>query len=366
MKLNTYCLRMKIWPVLTIVAQTAFAGETAKVAKTAAIRAPSASVGMAPQGASISRAAFPASNPGYMVPPNVGVSLMPRNPMAVNPQALPQQANTAGGGASNNMGESLMSALKGLFGGGGDSFKDDPPEDPVKGYSDDHIFASGYKGAGNIGTGLCSAENSGKTQVTRGYCKTLIDLMLHDSTSCAYQELDKIVRYQAGNSGDGIGTLHKYCSQYGSLPDINSKKMAYVQIVAGLITHESGWDAGIVEKGWYKDGRLMQGKGLMQIGEWDNNKRDCERVNASTIKDPEVNLRCGTCIVMENISKDQHIGGGSNDNGSYGAARYFGPFRNAQAVKRNSIADATDRWCEARAKGAPSSQVASLEGNATH
>jgi hypothetical protein len=96
------------------------------------------------------------------------------------------------------------------------------------------------------------------------------------------------------------------------------------------------------------DGKVMAGKGLFQIGVDDGKKSefpDCQGLNDQNINDPETNIRCGACIALTSLAKDNQMGGGVGDDHSTGMARYFGPMRDAQARKRDVIKASVKSWC---------------------
>jgi hypothetical protein len=214
-------------------------------------------------------------------------------------------------------------------------------------YSDRHRFHYGSVGAGNIGSGLCTAKNSNRTQVKAGYCNMLKDILETDGT-CAKRMLDRIIemdsqgKYQNGNLG-GIRDIEKYCSNFSTLKT-SDKRMAFQQILASLIVQESGWRADAREPVWFKNGRPMGGKGLFQIDERDASKPDCHRVDGHVF-DPKINMQCGACIALSNIVRDGTMGHGTGESGARGMARYFGPLRDGQVRKRMAMQGAVNNWC---------------------
>jgi len=229
-------------------------------------------------------------------------------------------------------------------------------------YPDSHIFASGQKGAGNIGNGLCTQKNSDRTQVKNGYCQ-MLDEILNDPKSCAGRSMNLILR-EAGNAGFGVGDLHLYCGEYSQVQDKKQRTYVFLQVLSGLITKESGWNTNAQEPGWTKNGKLMGGKGLFQIGVSDKNKDpDCNALTDTAIFDPRTNLKCGSCIALRNLAMDATMGHGSGESGARGLGRYFGPFRDLQIAKRQDIARAVGSYCQANVRGLDVGLAPSVAGN---
>ncbi|MBX3022847.1 MAG: hypothetical protein KF799_14325 [Bdellovibrionales bacterium] len=224
-------------------------------------------------------------------------------------------------------------------------------------YPDNFKYYYGGKGVGNIGDGLCTAKNVERSQVKLEYCNALSEVLTNeDPMSCAARELNQIINKP-------IGDLNKFCPTYSQLGTPFKKKMMYLQILASLITLESGWNARATEKGWYKNGKLMQGKGLFQIGTWDSSQDpDCVGIGSDAgIYDAKKNIRCGACIALKNLNKDSTIGHGSTDKdcqagGSCGMAAYFGPMRDGQSSKRATMQATVSNWCR-NTTGSSSSDI---------
>lgn len=212
-------------------------------------------------------------------------------------------------------------------------------------YSDNFVFYYGGRGAGKIGNGLCTKENKDKGAPQAqdgGYCEVLRSV-LTDGQSCASRHLQSI-------QNKPIDGIKEYCPNFDQIHDSFQRNMVYLQILASLITAESGWKADAKEKAWLKgDGRSMGGKGLFQIderdaGQDDGPTSDCQDAK-NNVMDPKVNIKCGACIALKNLDKDSTIGKGTGDSGAVGMARYFGPFRDAQSSKSNAIKGAVGAWC---------------------
>jgi hypothetical protein len=214
-------------------------------------------------------------------------------------------------------------------------------------YPKDYKYGYGGQSAGDIGNGLCTAKNSDKAQVKNGYCAILADIITRPDT-CAGRALDNIMFYAGGN-GSGINELDDFCPTYGKLTSVAQKKLVFQQILATLIVQESGWNARAQEKPWTRaDGAQMGGKGLFQIGVSDRSKGgDCAGLNASNILTAEANIKCGACIALSGIAEDRTMGHGTGDSGARGMAQYFGPMRDKQRAKRNSMASAVAQYCRA-------------------
>ena len=308
-------------------------------------------------------------------PTTTQTSLPVAAPIYVAPQqpAQPQQdPNQQQQNASDMM--KMMQSMLGNGGGGGQRDKSGEPDNQEgapddntdwKNYSypDGYKFNSGEKGAGNIGNGLCTENNSGRSQVKNGYCQMLSEI-LRDPSSCANHAMNRILD-EAGSNGSGIGDLNHYCSDFSQLQDSNARSMVFMQVLSGLITKESGWNAHATEPSWSKNGHEMGGKGLFQIGVSDRGQdSDCSGINSSSIYDAKTNLKCGSCIALKNLAKDHTMGHGSGDSGARGLARYFGPFRDMQSNKRNDIARATNAYCQANVGGS-GGHMAPVGGSAT-
>lgn len=210
-------------------------------------------------------------------------------------------------------------------------------------YPDNYKFHYGGRGAGNIGNGLCTAANRNRTQVQNGHCQMLKDI-LGNPASCANREMNRIID-MAGPSGAGVTDLPRYCANWSSYPR-DKKLFFFQQLLAGLITQESGWNAGAIEPSWSKNGIEMQGKGLFQIAVRDRFQDiDCAGLDDSSILQPEPNMKCGACIALKYLAMDRAMGHGTGDLGARGMARYFGPMRDGQSHKRDAIANATNYWC---------------------
>jgi hypothetical protein len=272
----------------------------------------------------------------------------------------------------------LSNMMKGMGdggGGGGDkSDKADPPANTDWSsyqYPDNHVFLSGQRGAGNIGNGLCTESNKSRSQEIsqpgsgESYCQ-MLDEALNQPGSCANREMNDILA-EAGPSGNGVGDLHQYCSTYSELSTGQQKSLVFVQVLATLITQESGWNAHATETPWTKNGAPMGGKGLFQIGVTDRGQDpDCYGLNAQSIYDPKTNIKCGACIALKNLAKDATMGHGTGDSGARGMARYFGPLRDMQSNKRTAMEGAVNMYCQANAgSGSGNTQLAALVGPAS-
>lgn len=214
-------------------------------------------------------------------------------------------------------------------------------------YPDDYKFGYGGKGVGNIGNGLCTAKNKDRTQVRQGYCEILAELLTTEGT-CANTQMKRILE-AAGPSGSGIGQLNEFCPTYGKLTDNTQRTLVFQQILATLITQESGWNPNAQEKPWIReDGARMGGKGLFQIGVNDSSKGgDCAGLNSTSIFDPKTNMKCGSCIALSGLASDRTIGHGTGDANAQGMATYFGPLRNKQQEKRQEMSNAVSEYCRA-------------------
>jgi hypothetical protein len=254
----------------------------------------------------------------------------------------------------------LLNAFKGAMQKGGPTADTDWS---TYEYPDDYKFSSGQQGAKNIGSGLCIAMNANRTQGKEGLCAILGSILARED-SCAHKAMKRIL---AKADSGGIQGFGRYCSTYGSLPDHPGEKEGVIlQVLSTLIVQESGWNKDVREKEWTKNGQPMGGKGLFQIGVNDRSKEDCEGINATSIFNPTVNLKCGACIALSNLDLDSTMGHGVGDNpkapnGAKGMARYFGPLRDGQAGKARDMANAVDTYCKARAgKGGDAHQFAPL------
>ncbi|MGE3683531.1 MAG: hypothetical protein AB7G93_17550 [Bdellovibrionales bacterium] len=229
----------------------------------------------------------------------------------------------------------------------------------------DYDFNSGGEGSGNIGNGLCTGQNVDRTQVNQKYCDLLKDI-LTDGKSCASQELQRIFKMQ--DEGKPIRDFNRFCPTYSQFERGPQRVLVFEQLLAALITQESGWNAKAKEKPWRDPatGRPMGGKGLFQIGVDDKSKDpDCAELNETTILDAKTNIKCGACIAMKLIAEDQSVGGGSGKE-SHGMARYFGPLRESdpQAKKRDAIIGAVSHYCVTTKGGSGGSSGTPANGSA--
>lgn len=216
-------------------------------------------------------------------------------------------------------------------------------------YSDDHVFSYGGQGLKNIGNGLCVAKNKARSQATRGYCAMLADL-LSNPNSCAGAYARKII-----SDPSSIRGFERYCPTYGRMTSEADRLGMLQQVLSTLIVQESGWNPSAQEKPWVKNGQPMGGKGMFQIGVNDRQKSDkypdCRDINGSSIFDPQTNMKCGACIALREVWFDQAMGHGTGDTGARGMARYFGPLRDLQHAKRESMENAVKQYCTARTSG---------------
>jgi hypothetical protein len=184
----------------------------------------------------------------------------------------------------------------------------------------------------------------------RGYCATLADLLSRPD-SCAGYYARKII-----SDPSHIRGFERFCPTFGRFRSESDKLGMIQQVLSTLIVQESGWNPSAQEKSWVRyDGKAMGGKGLFQIGIEDRNKSnqypDCRDINGTSIFDPRTNMKCGACIALREVYSDQAMGHGTNDSGARGMARYFGPLRDAQHAKRESMENAVKQYCDARTSG---------------
>lgn len=344
---------MRIW-ILTLAifaghtfADTNFTQQVVRPAGTGAAQGAPGSPGNPLPG---QKPANPAAQPGQQTPN----PLPPQMPNLMQPE-VPKPIGNSGSNPYNLPMGSLQDAMRGReWREGGD----DIPAADRNGniiYGDGHRFRYGGVGAGNIGSGLCTAANANRTQAKAGFCR-MLEKELNTEGTCAYEKLKQIIdRPKLGNSDF-------YCGNYES-QDRDYKKRVIQKILEGLIVQESGWRPDAQERAWFKNGNPMGGKGLFQFGVRDNVKPGCGHINQSNILEAEANIKCGTCIALTNIAKDQTVGHGVGDDNSYGLARYFGPFRNAQFNKRQAIANSVKQWCASN-EGATSGGGSGADPNA--
>ncbi len=328
-----------IWiALLALLPVMAFAGP-------AQIASESASPGFQPQVMPQVVAPDPAAAPPVPGSPIVGEGDAPDVGVKV---ASPESANSAEGAQEQNPIQNVLSSLLNSIGSGAPGSSPAPPANTnwsTYSYPDDYRFNYGGQGVGNIGNGLCTNKNKERTQVRQGYCETLYSILNSEST-CAGQRLSEIVD-AAGSDGSGIGQLLEFCPTYGKLTSRTQRIMVFQQILATLITQESGWNPNAEERPWTRDdGASMGGKGLFQIGVGDASKPDCAGVK-DNIFNPRNNMLCGACIALTGLRRDKTIGRGTNDSGSRGMAWYFGPLRDQQQAKRQAMANAVAEYCRA-------------------
>lgn len=263
------------------------------------------------------------------------------------PQMPAQQQATPTSNSNNGAASQIQKIIEQMMANGRGSNTDTVPDNTDWSkyeYPDNFKFYYGGEGVKNIGDGLCTANNVKRSQVRDQYCKILSDVVTREGT-CANRELGQILN-------KNIGQLHEFCPTFASIKEPFNRQMVYVQILASLITLESGWKTTAQEKPWTKEGtgQQMGGKGLFQIGNWDTAQDpDCRGVGGSGIFDPTENIKCGACIALKNLNKDATIGYGTGESGARGMARYFGPMRDGQSSKRNAMKGAVSNWCTASA-----------------
>lgn len=188
--------------------------------------------------------------------------------------------------------------------------------------------------------GLCSEENRSEIQVKQGWCKTILETMLSES-SCTSKLLTKLQGKGAGDI-EGMGA---FCPSFGKASrDKTQLAMVIRNMVASLVKKESEWKP--------RDGESdSESQGLMSLSTTDATnpayKCACSKINAKTIFDPHVNLRCGVHIFLTNLISDMSMGGGKGKN-KRGTAKYFGPFMDSQKKKRTVMAKETNAYCTAR------------------
>lgn len=276
----------------------------------------------------------------------------PPIPQVAMPQAPPSQANNW-----NMPLGSLQEAMQGMqYKQGGDDIPAPNANGDIE-YGNTHRFRYGGVGAGNIGTGLCTTANANRTQVTSGFCK-MLEKELNTEGTCANEKLKLIT------SRGRLGQSEHFCRGYDS-KSMDYKKLVIQRILEGLIVQESGWRPDAQEPNWFKNGNPMGGKGLFQFGVRDRVKPGCGHINSSNILTPEANIKCGSCIALTFMAKDQTIGHGVGDRGTVGLARYFGPFRNGQSHKRDAIANSVRQWCASNDGASTGGSVGSPDPNNT-
>lgn len=293
--------------------------------------------------------ALPVAGPASAHPPPVAVPGQPTIfPALQQQQAAQQQAQQqkqAEKDAKNQQAQQMIQQMLMMMGGGNAPSRGDRvPEDTDYSkweYPDSFKFQSGKRGAGNIGNGLCTSKNANRTQMKEGYCMELARL-LGDRNTCAGRAMATIDQNFAH-----IKDLNQWCPNIAQMPPGKERQNVFMQVLATLIVQESGWRAGVKEDAWRTaSGAKREGKGLFQIGEWDHKQdADCADINLSTIYDPKINMKCGACIALKNVAQDSAMGSGSNDDGSIGMARYFGPLREAQSDKRAAMQGAVKEYC---------------------
>lgn len=178
--------------------------------------------------------------------------------------------------------------------------------------------------------------------------------ILNQEGSCANQEMNQIIQ-KAGADGSGIKDLPGFCPQFGRFQNGAQKSMIFTQVLAALIVQESGWNEKAEEQPWTKNGHQMGGKGLFQFGVDDRSKySDCHEINSSSILDAKTNIKCGACIALHYLNLDSAMGSGRGDDprsGAKGMGRYFGPYRDGQAGKREAMRGAVHAYCDSRSSG---------------
>lgn len=206
--------------------------------------------------------------------------------------------------------------------------------------------------AENFEEGLCIQKNEKKTQASGGknsYCDMLRSIV-DDPKSCAHQAISQLV----GGSSSSVNGLGQFCSAYSS---IDSGTDFYYQLLSVMAYTESRWNPKAV-------GDHGNSKGFFQLTESDAaNYSDCKGLNSKNIFDPYTNMKCGACIAMSLLAKDNEMGSGrAGTRQARGMARYFGPFGSQAGVVRTSISNATNQFCNGNAKD--DMQYASLGGSA--
>lgn len=206
------------------------------------------------------------------------------------------------------------------------------------------VWARGGSGRAVQKDALCN--NPKMTGSRRTGCQAILS-QLTDANSCTKPILDRIAAAAARGKLGGISAFCPNYSQFNG--DSHTRALIWRNIIAALIKEESSWDP--TESG---DGG--RSRGLLQIGYSNTTMRPyaCAcRGARQNIENAAANARCGSHIYLYNVARDMNMGGGpAGRRGSYGAARFFGPYGDAQAHKRRRMASKVAEYC--RSLPAPS------------
>lgn len=139
--------------------------------------------------------------------------------------------------------------------------------------------------------GLCTANQKQSDQVQSGKCDKLKRAL---DQGCANNQVRNILG-KAGQMKD----IQKYCPNFATYGDSSAKQEALRQLMAAIIQKNSQW----------KDAN-----GLFKIGGADFKKyQDCRGLNEQTAKDPDANLKCGSCKVLTEMARSGSFSSSSSD-----------------------------------------------------
>ncbi|NJL25639.1 MAG: lytic transglycosylase domain-containing protein [Calothrix sp. SM1_5_4] len=178
--------------------------------------------------------------------------------------------------------------------------------------------------------GLCVSENRNDPKVMK-YCEIIRKVLMQDQTSCAYKQLQEILRKPI--------KADSFCGNYNN----TDKTAFYYNVIAKIIDTESGGNPET--KG--DVGKMRNGgssHGYMQITPGDPYE-DCKNITEENVTDPELNIRCGACAALTNVNKH-----GVLAEDQKGVAAYFGPWRSGRKEKRD-IQKSLQEYCIAHPTG---------------
>lgn len=206
-------------------------------------------------------------------------------------------------------------------------------------------FARPGAGRGASGDPLCN--NSKMTGARLHGCRAIY-AQLTEPNSCTRPILQRIADAAARGR---LGGMDRFCPNYSQFNgDPHARALIWRNMVAALVMEESSWNPNTRGDGGGSRGLLQFGVSNAGMGPY----RCACNAARTDIFNPAHNARCGTHIYIYNIARDMHTGGGpAGRPGSYGAARFFGPYGDAQANKRARMANKVKNYCQSLPRPTP-------------
>ncbi len=184
---------------------------------------------------------------------------------------------------------------------------------------------------------LCN--NPKMTGARRDGCAAIL-AQLTESSSCTKPILDRIAAAAARGQ---FGGMNAFCPNYSQFNgDSHARALIWRNIVAALVTEESSWNPRTSGDGGRSRGLLQFGHSNARMKPYSCACQPAQR----NIENASANARCGTHIFLYNVARDMKMGGGpAGYPGSYGAARFFGPYGDRQSNKRARMAAKVTQYC---------------------